>query len=104
MRQNVGLSDSDFVAAGIICVSQAHLIKTVTVFLFRVSIASGSTALSEHEKAKPLRGDASSGVLELHTVWLNFAAPPPVSIKRKVDFTRFADTLYNKIKHKGIYS
>ncbi|KAK3100226.1 hypothetical protein FSP39_016558 [Pinctada imbricata] len=54
----------------------------------RVSIASGSTSLSEKETNKPLTGDASSGTLELHTVWLNFAAPPPVSIKRKVDFTR----------------
>lgn len=38
--------------------------------------------------ARPLKGDASTGILKLKTVWFNFAAPPPISIKKKVDFTR----------------
>ncbi|XP_050415172.1 bridge-like lipid transfer protein family member 1 [Patella vulgata] len=37
---------------------------------------------------EPLKGDASNGRLDLKTIWLNFAAPPPISIKKKVDFTR----------------
>ena len=37
---------------------------------------------------QPLKGDASTGILKLKTVWFNFAAPPPISIKKKVDFTR----------------
>ncbi|KAL5011394.1 hypothetical protein ScPMuIL_009945, partial [Solemya velum] len=52
----------------------------------RISIP--SSASTESNEDEPLRGDASSGVLELKTIWLNFAAPPPTSIKRKLDFTR----------------
>lgn len=37
---------------------------------------------------EPLKGDASTGILRLNMVWFNFAAPPPISIKKKVDFTR----------------
>ncbi|XP_076446239.1 bridge-like lipid transfer protein family member 1 isoform X6 [Babylonia areolata] len=37
---------------------------------------------------QPLKGDASTGILKLKTVWFHFAAPPPISIKKKVDFTR----------------
>ncbi|XP_035828649.1 transmembrane protein KIAA1109 homolog isoform X2 [Aplysia californica] len=36
----------------------------------------------------PLDGDASNGRLELKTIWFNFASPPPISIHKKVDFTR----------------
>ncbi|CAL1545950.1 unnamed protein product, partial [Lymnaea stagnalis] len=37
---------------------------------------------------EPLDGDASNGRLELKTIWFNFASPPPISIHKKVDFTR----------------
>lgn len=37
---------------------------------------------------EPLEGDASHGRLELKTIWFNFASPPPISIHKKVDFTR----------------
>lgn len=51
----------------------------------RVSIPSDSGSLSETEM---LVGDASSGMLHLKTIWFNFAAPPPLPIKRKADFTK----------------
>ena len=46
---------------------------------------------------QPLKGDASTGVLKLKTIWFNFAAPPPISIKKKMDFTRY--TLFFTTKH-----
>ncbi|KAH3829887.1 hypothetical protein DPMN_103118, partial [Dreissena polymorpha] len=52
----------------------------------RISIPSVSASLSEHED---LDGDASSGLLHLKTIWFNFAAPPPLPIKRKADFTKY---------------
>ena len=51
----------------------------------RISIPSDSGSLVETET---LEGDASSGMLNLKTVWFNFAAPPPLPIKRKADFTK----------------
>jgi hypothetical protein len=54
----------------------------------RVSIPSNSTSLISVIEYEALKGDASSGVLEIKTIWLNFAAPPPISIKSKVDFTK----------------
>ena len=51
----------------------------------RVSIPSDASVLVDEE---PLKGDASSGTLNLKTVWFNFAAPPPLPIKRKADFTK----------------
>ena len=51
----------------------------------RISIPSDSGSLVETEM---LEGDASSGMLNLKTVWFNFAAPPPLPIKRKADFTK----------------
>ena len=38
-----------------------------------------------------LDGDASSCVLQVKTVWFNFAAPPPSPRKRRLDFTRWDD-------------
>lgn len=35
-----------------------------------------------------IKGDASSFVIELKTVWFNFAAPPRTPNTRKIDFTR----------------
>lgn len=35
-----------------------------------------------------LKGDASSFIIELKTVWFNFAAPPRTPNTRKIDFTR----------------
>ncbi|XP_053399583.1 bridge-like lipid transfer protein family member 1 isoform X2 [Mercenaria mercenaria] len=52
----------------------------------RISIPSDSGELME---TKELVGDASSGVLHLKTIWFNFAAPPPLPIKRKADFTKY---------------
>lgn len=54
----------------------------------RVSIPSNSTSLISVIEYEAIKGDASSGVLEIKTIWLNFAAPPPISIKSKVDFTK----------------
>ncbi|XP_056013431.1 bridge-like lipid transfer protein family member 1 isoform X4 [Ostrea edulis] len=54
----------------------------------RVSIPSSCSSIGEPHVTEHLKGDASSGKLELNTIWLNFAAPPPISMKRKVDFTR----------------
>ncbi|XP_021348394.1 uncharacterized protein KIAA1109-like [Mizuhopecten yessoensis] len=54
----------------------------------RVSIPSSDSSISLDAKVEPLEGDSSGGVLHLSTIWFNFAAPPPISIKRKVDFTR----------------
>lgn len=51
----------------------------------RISIPSDCGSLSDTEM---LEGDASSGMLNLKTVWFNFAAPPPLPIKRKADFTK----------------
>ena len=51
----------------------------------RVSIPSDASLLCDEE---PLKGDASSGTLHLKTIWFNFAAPPPLPIKRKADFTK----------------
>ena len=51
----------------------------------RVSIPSDASLLRDDE---PLKEDASSGTLHLKTVWFNFAAPPPLPIKRKADFTK----------------
>lgn len=34
------------------------------------------------------RGNTSSCIIELRTVWFNFAAPPHAPITRKIDFTR----------------
>ena len=51
----------------------------------RISIPSDSGDLAD---TAMLEGDASSGVLHLKTIWFNFAAPPPLPIKRKVDFTK----------------
>lgn len=34
------------------------------------------------------RGNTSSCIIELRTVWFNFAAPPRAPITRKIDFTR----------------
>ena len=54
----------------------------------RVSLPSSSSTISLESMVKPLVGDSSGGILHLSTIWFNFAAPPPISIKRKVDFTR----------------
>ena len=52
------------------------------------SIASkDSNSIAPPPKTEPLEGDASNGSLNLKTIWMNFAAPPPISIKKKVDFT-----------------
>jgi hypothetical protein len=51
----------------------------------RISIPSDSGDLAD---TSMLEGDASSGVLHLKTIWFNFAAPPPLPIKRKADFTK----------------
>lgn len=45
-------------------------------------------SLERLTKISPLEGDASSGVLKLDTIWFNFAAPPPLPMRRKMDFTR----------------
>lgn len=37
---------------------------------------------------EPCEGDASNGRLDLKMIWFNFASPPPISINKKVDFTR----------------
>jgi hypothetical protein len=57
----------------------------------RISIPSDATS-SEADTLippDPLEGDASSCVLEFKMSWFNFAAPPPMPNKRKVDFTRY---------------
>ncbi|XP_076117611.1 bridge-like lipid transfer protein family member 1 isoform X3 [Mytilus galloprovincialis] len=54
----------------------------------RVSLPSSSSSLMSFTEYEALKGDASSGMLEIKTIWFNFAAPPPISIKRKVDFTK----------------
>ncbi|PSN42923.1 hypothetical protein C0J52_12028 [Blattella germanica] len=46
---------------------------------------SASTAIQHHEDG---HGNTSSCVIELRTVWFNFAAPPRAPITRKIDFTR----------------
>lgn len=38
--------------------------------------------------AKAASGNTVSCVIELKTVWFNFAAPPPTPITRKIDYTR----------------
>lgn len=54
----------------------------------RISIPSSASSMTNVEAVEPLKGDASSGILDLNTIWFNFAAPPPISITRKVDFTK----------------
>ncbi|GFS00731.1 hypothetical protein ElyMa_001078900 [Elysia marginata] len=46
------------------------------------------SAASPGTLAEPLEGDASNGRLELKTIWFYFASPPPISIHKKVDYTR----------------
>lgn len=41
-----------------------------------------------------LKGDASSFIIELKTVWFNFAAPPRTPNTRKIDFTRYYILVY----------
>lgn len=51
--------------------------------------ASTNTATATGNQAtKNGRGNTSSCVIELRTVWFNFAAPPRAPITRKIDFTR----------------
>ncbi len=55
----------------------------------RISIPSDATQEEEEEEPASLQGDASSCVLELKSVWLNFAAPPPSPKKKKLEYTRY---------------
>lgn len=52
----------------------------------------GSYGSSDDSKSEinyqNLKGDASSFIIELKTVWFNFAAPPRTPNTRKIDFTR----------------
>ncbi|XP_054723573.1 bridge-like lipid transfer protein family member 1, partial [Uloborus diversus] len=41
-----------------------------------------------HAELQNLKGDAASFIIELKTVWFNFAAPPRTPNTRKIDFTR----------------
>lgn len=52
-------------------------------------VSSETSTLSLLPLPEPLDGDASNGRLDLKTIWFNFASPPPISIHKKVDFTRF---------------
>lgn len=53
------------------------------------SVASSDTySPSSVHISEPLDGDASNGRLDVKTIWFNFASPPPISIHKKVDFTR----------------
>lgn len=52
--------------------------------------------------SQPLKGDASTGVLKLKTVWFNFAAPPPISIKKKMDFTRSVCKCLQSVVHSTV--
>ncbi|XP_064637366.1 bridge-like lipid transfer protein family member 1 isoform X3 [Lineus longissimus] len=55
----------------------------------RISIPSDASSEADTlVPPDPLEGDASSVVLEFKMSWFNFAAPPPMPNKRKVDFTR----------------
>ncbi|XP_011494762.1 PREDICTED: uncharacterized protein KIAA1109 [Ceratosolen solmsi marchali] len=47
-----------------------------------------SSAVSTTTAVKPLSGNTVSCVIELKTVWFNFAAPPRTPITRKIDYTR----------------
>lgn len=53
-----------------------------------------TSAPHEHKESKAVvcvsnnNGRASSCVIDLKTVWFNFAAPPSVPITRKIDYTR----------------
>lgn len=53
-----------------------------------ISIPSNATSLVSTMPTQPIKGNASSGILHLKKVWFNFAAPPPLPIKRKMDFSR----------------
>ena len=48
----------------------------------------GMSAANQATLPEPLEGDASNGRLELKTIWFYFASPPPISIHKKVDYTR----------------
>jgi hypothetical protein len=47
-----------------------------------------SSVVSTATAVKPLSGNTVSCVIELKTVWFNFAAPPRTPITRKIDYTR----------------
>ncbi|XP_051162533.1 transmembrane protein KIAA1109 homolog isoform X5 [Leptopilina boulardi] len=47
-----------------------------------------NSATSNNLVAKTTNGNTVSCVIELKTVWFNFAAPPRTPITRKIDFTR----------------
>lgn len=47
-----------------------------------------NSATSNNLVAKTTNGNTVSCVIELRTVWFNFAAPPRTPITRKIDFTR----------------
>lgn len=47
-----------------------------------------NSAISNNPVLKTTNGNTVSCVIELRTVWFNFAAPPRTPITRKIDFTR----------------
>lgn len=49
------------------------------------SIEKNKTVVEQRQ----IKGDASSFIIELKTVWFNFAAPPRTPNTRKIDFTRY---------------
>lgn len=83
--------------------------KISRAYLYRVVLLASATTTTEAE-AKPTnpstatqmnmsatctsltskvpKGNTVSGVIELKTVWFNFAAPPRTPITRKIDYTR----------------
>ncbi|XP_071088521.1 bridge-like lipid transfer protein family member 1 [Haliotis cracherodii] len=67
--------------------SSHHSSESMSSWDSRLSLASNVSGLPP-PTPEPLQGDASNGRLRLKTIWLSFAAPPPISIKKKVDFTR----------------
>lgn len=83
--------------------------KTRFVFLFLKFLLASTSATTEPETAaantsnttqinssatcaslvaKETNGNTSSCIIELKTVWFNFAAPPRTPITRKIDYTR----------------
>lgn len=48
-----------------------------------------SGAVTGNQAPKDSHDNTSSCVIELRTVWFNFAAPPHAPITRKIDFTRY---------------
>lgn len=59
-----------------------------STFASGVTGSGNSGAVTSNQAPEDSHDNTSSCVIELRTLWFNFAAPPHAPITRKIDFTR----------------